>query len=199
MINNKDYSENPWQQLQGPTAAGPGIKLHQSSAFVTLISEHTFKWRSLGVSEACNWLTASAGPHGKHWNHRLYAVAESMKGRWIRCCLFIWWWWEKQVWSRSEKKERKLIIKKLHCSVSHFWDYLRGHRCVWGCSKRAMTLNSSSLAFNAAFPPSPISAEMSVCLNPLHPLLFLLIPPYSPERSELYNEAPFLTMLYDVH
>lgn len=49
-----------------PAAAGAGNELHQSSIFVTLILEHTFKWRSLGVSEACNWLTASAGPRGRH-------------------------------------------------------------------------------------------------------------------------------------
>lgn len=49
-----------------PAAAGAGNELHQSSIFVTLILEHTFKWRSLGVSEACNWLTASAAPRGRH-------------------------------------------------------------------------------------------------------------------------------------
>lgn len=30
-----------------PAAAGAGNELHQSSIFVTLILEHTFKWRSL--------------------------------------------------------------------------------------------------------------------------------------------------------
>lgn len=117
---NKDYTENSVMTTITRcwcVAAGPGNELHKSAIFVTLILEHTFKWRSLGVSEACNWLTASAGPHGKHWNYALYAVAHSIKARRIRYCLFLSRW-EKCVWGRSEKKETKSTSKKLHCLVS---------------------------------------------------------------------------------
>lgn len=42
--------------------------------------EHFFKQTNLRVSEACNWLTAAAGPCGKQWNNKLYAATH------MPCC-----------------------------------------------------------------------------------------------------------------
>lgn len=94
------------------TAAGPGNELHRSSIFVTLISELTFKRRRRRVSKACNWLTASAGPHGKHREPE--ALCGSVKARWITCCLFLCWW------EKSEEEETKSTRNILLCSVCLF-------------------------------------------------------------------------------
>lgn len=161
MIRNKDYIEELQEKRQGMTPAGPGNKVHQSPVFVSLISEHTFKWRSLAVSEACNWLTASAGPPEKYWNHRLCAGRSVEHESWMDQMQFLPLTTMRGERLKSIREERRKLTRiKPHSTklVSPFRDYLLGHWRVWGYSNRVLTLNSSSLTFDAAF--LPLSGEI---------------------------------------
>lgn len=103
--------------------------------------EHFFKQTNLRVSEACNWLTAAAGPCGKQWNNKLYA-ATHMRG--LNTLYAAMLYNEERKW--PEKKEMKLTIQSIwrdgrmwpeYCLLCHryhrlpFWLPLKLLLFVW--------------------------------------------------------------------